>query len=119
MILEFTSEAECDLEQIADYIAEHNPRRALEWEFRRGSEVVSICQSARPMVLDVETMVGACCEGAGIAQIMERGSQHIMESGKIVEIFPDWPDETLALCGIYPSRRQMLSAHASFYVAQL
>jgi len=29
MILEFTSEAEGDLEQIADYIAEHNPQRAL------------------------------------------------------------------------------------------
>ncbi|WP_075292941.1 type II toxin-antitoxin system RelE/ParE family toxin [Pararhizobium arenae] len=31
MILEFTSEAESDLEQIADYIAEHNPRRALSF----------------------------------------------------------------------------------------
>lgn len=31
MILEFTSEAEGDLEQIADYIAEHNPRRALSF----------------------------------------------------------------------------------------
>lgn len=31
MILEFTREAEGDLEQIADYIAEHNPRRALSF----------------------------------------------------------------------------------------
>ncbi|MGV1964176.1 type II toxin-antitoxin system RelE/ParE family toxin [Agrobacterium sp. 22-222-1] len=31
MILEFSSEAENDLEQIADYIAEHNPRRALSF----------------------------------------------------------------------------------------
>lgn len=29
MILEFSSEAESDLEQIADYIAQDNPRRAL------------------------------------------------------------------------------------------
>ncbi len=29
MILEFSSEAENDLEQIADYIAEHNPLRAM------------------------------------------------------------------------------------------
>ncbi len=28
MILEFSREAERDLEQIADYIAEHNPQRA-------------------------------------------------------------------------------------------
>jgi len=31
MILEFTSEAESDLEQIADYIAKDNPRRALSF----------------------------------------------------------------------------------------
>lgn len=31
MIPEFTNEAEGDLEQIADYIAEHNPRRALSF----------------------------------------------------------------------------------------
>lgn len=31
MILEFSSEAEGDLEQIADHIAEHNPRRALSF----------------------------------------------------------------------------------------
>jgi len=29
MILEFSGEAESDLEQIADYIAEHNPLRAM------------------------------------------------------------------------------------------
>lgn len=31
MILEFSSEAERDLEQIADYLAEHNPLRALSF----------------------------------------------------------------------------------------
>lgn len=31
MILEFSSEAESDLEQIADYIAQDNPRRALSF----------------------------------------------------------------------------------------
>jgi DNA-binding transcriptional LysR family regulator len=68
--------------------------RAFEWEFRRGSDVFPIRQSARLMVSDVETLIGACCEGAGIAQVMEFGSQHIMANGKLVEIFPDWPDET-------------------------
>lgn len=56
--------------------------RAFEWEFRRGSEVFPIRQSARLMVSDVETMIGACCEGAGIAQVMEFGSQHMMASAR-------------------------------------
>ena len=79
--------------------------RPFEWVFRRGDEIVPISPSARLMVSDVETMIGACCEGAGIAQIMELGSRHIMDSGKLVEIFPDWPDETFPLYATYPSRR--------------
>ena len=79
--------------------------RPFEWEFRRGSEILPIRQSSRLMVSDVETMIGAWCEGAGIAQIMELGSQHIIDTGKLVEIFPDWPDETFPLYAIYPSRR--------------
>lgn len=40
MILEFSSEAESDLEQIADYIARDNPRRALSFirELRKTCE---------------------------------------------------------------------------------
>jgi len=79
--------------------------RAFEWEFHRGREVFAVCQPARLMVSDVETMIGACCEGAGIAQIMQLGSQRILESGQLVEIFPDWPDETFPLYAIFPSRR--------------
>ena len=40
MILEFSREAEHDLEQIADYIAEHNPQRAVSFlrELRSGCD---------------------------------------------------------------------------------
>lgn len=79
--------------------------RAFEWEFRRGSEIFPIRPPASLMVSDVETMIGACCEGAGIAQIMQLGSQRIMASGKLVELLPDWPDKTFPLYAIYPSRR--------------
>lgn len=44
MILEFTSEAEGDFEQIAAYIAEHNPRRALSFIRKlrsRGEDLIS------------------------------------------------------------------------------
>jgi DNA-binding transcriptional LysR family regulator len=79
--------------------------RPFEWEFHRGQEIFAVRQQARLMVSDVETMIGACCEGAGIAQIMQLGSRYIMESGKLLEIFPDWPGETFPLYAIFPSRR--------------
>ena len=88
--------------------------RPFAWEFRRGDEVVPVRQPARLMVSDVETMIGACCEGAGIAQVMQLGSRNIVASGKLVEIFPDWPDETFPLYAIYPSRQHRAAKVRAF-----
>lgn len=79
--------------------------RPFAWEFRRGSEVVPVQPPARLMVSDVETMIGACCEGAGIAQVLQLGSRNVVKSGKLIDIFPDWPDEMFPLYAIYPSRQ--------------
>lgn len=88
--------------------------RPFAWEFRRGDEVVPVRQPARLMVSDVETMIGACCEGAGIAQVMQLGSRNFVASGKLVEIFPDWPDETFPLYAIYPSRQHRAAKVRAF-----
>lgn len=88
--------------------------RPFEWEFRRGTEVFPVNQPARLMVSDVETMIGACCEGAGIAQIMQLGSRRFIEDGRLVEIFPDWPDETFPLYAIFPSRRHRAAKVRAF-----
>ena len=88
--------------------------RPFAWEFRRGDQVVPVRQPARLMVSDVETMIGACCEGAGIAQVMQLGSRNIVASGKLVEIFPDWPDETFSLYAIYPSRQHRAAKVRAF-----
>jgi DNA-binding transcriptional LysR family regulator len=88
--------------------------RPFEWEFRRGDEVVPVRQPARLMVSDVETMIGACCEGAGIAQVMQLGSRHIIEHGKLVEVFPDWRGETFPLYAIYPSRQHRAAKVRAF-----
>jgi DNA-binding transcriptional LysR family regulator len=88
--------------------------RPFAWEFRRGDDVVPVRQPARLMVSDVETMIGACCEGAGIAQVMQLGSRNFVASGKLVEIFPDWPDETFPLYAIYPSRQHRAAKVRAF-----
>lgn len=88
--------------------------RPFAWEFRRGDEVVPVRQPARLMVSDVETMIGACCEGAGIAQVMQLGSRNFVASGRLVEIFPDWPDETFPLYAIYPSRQHRAAKVRAF-----
>ncbi|WP_322092077.1 LysR family transcriptional regulator [Paraburkholderia bannensis] len=79
--------------------------RPFVWEFHRPRRKVVIAARGRLTVNDVSTMHGACLAGHGIAQIMALGTQPLFESGKLVDLFPDWPDERFPLYALYPSRR--------------
>lgn len=79
--------------------------RPFEWEFRRGEEIVPVETRGPLLVTDVGTMLGACLAGAGVAQVMALGVQDLLQQGRLVELFPDWPDETFPLHALYPSRR--------------
>ncbi len=79
--------------------------RPFEWEFRRGREVVPVRPSSPLMVSDVGAMLSACEAGVGMAQIMKLGSGHLLDSGRLVELFPDWPGELFPLHALYPSRQ--------------
>jgi DNA-binding transcriptional LysR family regulator len=78
--------------------------RAYEWEVRRKNEVLPLRVKRRLLVSDSGTLIGACEAGAGIAQILELGCKHLLESGRLVELFPDWSEERFPLYAIYPSR---------------
>jgi DNA-binding transcriptional LysR family regulator len=81
-------------------------RRLFAWEFRRGNEVVPVEVSGALTVSDVGTLLAACTAGVGVAQIMALGSRHLLDSGVLVELFPDWPDEFFPLYAYYNSRHQ-------------
>ena len=83
--------------------------RPFDWEFHRGEEIVPIAAPARLMVSDVETMLEACVAGAGIAQVMALGSERLLQSGELIELFPDWPDEVFPLYAIFPSRQHRVA----------
>jgi DNA-binding transcriptional LysR family regulator len=78
--------------------------RAYEWEVRRKNEVLPLRVKGRLLVSDSGTLIGACEAGAGIAQILELGCAQLLESGRLVELFPEWSDERFPLYAIYPSR---------------
>ena len=88
--------------------------RAFEWEFRKGREVLPVKPASRLMVSDVGAMLSACEAGVGIAQIMQLGSSHLIESGKLVDLFPDWPGELFPLYASYPSRHRRATKVRSF-----
>jgi DNA-binding transcriptional LysR family regulator len=56
------------------------------------------------MLTDAGTLIGSCIAGFGIAQVMNLGIKSLLDSGQLVDLFPDWPDETFPLYVLYPSR---------------
>jgi DNA-binding transcriptional LysR family regulator len=75
-----------------------------EWEFRRKRSVIAVETCGRLVVNDVQTMHAVCLAGHGIAQVMELGAEAMLADGRLVDLFPDWPDERFPLHAIYPSR---------------
>ncbi|MBB3901908.1 LysR family transcriptional regulator [Methylobacterium brachythecii] len=75
-----------------------------EWEFHRGTQVVPVAVGGPLMVGDVGTMIQACLAGAGIAQMLHLFVAEHVESGRLVELFPEWRDETFPLHAVLPSR---------------
>src|SRR5260221_2895815 len=78
--------------------------RPYSWEVRRRKEVIPLRVKGRLLVSDSGTLIGACEAGAGIAQILELGCKHLLDDARLVELFPEWPDERFPLYAIYPSR---------------
>jgi DNA-binding transcriptional LysR family regulator len=67
--------------------------------------VVEIPVAGHLLVSDAGTMLDACIAGAGIAQTLELGTQELIRSKQLVNLFPDWSGERWPLYAMYPRRR--------------
>ena len=95
------------------YIDPHRGK-PFPWEFHREKEILKVPASGYLTLSDVDTMVGACIAGAGIAQVLALGVGPLLESGALVDLFPDWSGETFPLYIIRPSRRLPPAAVQAF-----
>jgi len=78
--------------------------RPFPWEFHRKRKRITIDTPGRLLLNDAGTLLSACLAGYGVAQIMLLGSEALLEEGKLVELFADWPDEHFPLYALHPSR---------------
>jgi DNA-binding transcriptional LysR family regulator len=88
--------------------------RPFEWEFHRGRKILPVATHGSLTVNHVDTMHSVCVAGYGIAQVMAFGVESLLASGKLVELFPDWPDERFPLYALYPSRQYMPAKTRAF-----
>lgn len=91
-----------------------------DWEFHRGRKKTVVEVAGRLTVNDVGTMHSVCLAGQAVAQVMELGVKGYVAEGRLVELFPDWPDDTFPMYAYYPSRHHMpakVRAFLDFIVA--
>jgi len=81
--------------------------RPFQWEFHRGSERFLLYSEGQLVTNDVGTMHSVCLAGYGIAQVMALGAEHLLASGRLVNLFPEWAEERFPLYVLYPSRNHM------------
>ena len=77
------------------------------WEFHRGRKVIAFSPKSRLLLSDGGTLFAECLAGVGIAQVLALWSRELLEQGKLVELFPDWPGETYPLYALHPSRQHV------------
>ncbi|WP_395070177.1 LysR family transcriptional regulator [Paraburkholderia silvatlantica] len=75
------------------------------WEFHRKRKHVVVATHGRLTVNDPGALLNACLAGSGIAQMLLLGAEPLITDGRLVNLFPDWPDERFPLYVYYPSRR--------------
>jgi DNA-binding transcriptional LysR family regulator len=78
--------------------------RPFPWEFHRKRKRLIVETHGRLTVNDPGTMLGACLAGFGISQILELQHEHLIAEGRLVNLFPDWPDERFPLYAFHSSR---------------
>ncbi|MDR5784313.1 LysR family transcriptional regulator [Caballeronia sp. LZ065] len=79
--------------------------RPFVWEFHRKKKRLTVETRGRLTLNDPGTMLNTLLSGYGIAQILALGHEHLIESGKLIDLFPDWPDERFPLYAYHPSRQ--------------
>lgn len=78
--------------------------RPFAWEFHRKKKRMTVDTRGHLTLNDPGTLLSACLSGYGIAQILELGHEHLIAEGKLIDLFPDWPDERFPLYAFHPSR---------------
>jgi DNA-binding transcriptional LysR family regulator len=78
--------------------------RPFPWEFHQGKKRITVAVTGRLVLNDALTHLEICRSGLGIAQIMDLGIEPLLESGALVNLFPQWSDELFPLYVYHPSR---------------
>jgi DNA-binding transcriptional LysR family regulator len=81
--------------------------QTFHWMFVRGQDIIDVKTSNMLIVNDVGTMHAVTLAGEAVAQVLAFGAEDLLADGRLVDLFPDWPDEHFPFFALYPSRSNL------------
>ena len=88
--------------------------RSFPWEFHKRRKKLVLETSGSLTVNDAGTLYSVCLAGHGMAQVMDLGVGPMIADGRLVDVFPDWPDERFPLYALHPSRHHLPAKTRAF-----
>lgn len=84
------------------------------WEMVRGKKVVPLDVKGPLLVNQFGPMLAACLAGQGIAQLLDFHVKDLLAAGKLVQLLPDWSDETYPLYAFHHSAQHLSAKVRAF-----
>jgi DNA-binding transcriptional LysR family regulator len=88
----------------------HGSAGVYRWEFDKGKQSLAVAVQGPLIVDDVELLIRAAIDGAGLAFMLEAHAAPHLASGALVRLLEDWCPPFAGYFLYYPSRRQQPAA---------
>ena len=80
--------------------------RELPWEYVANGEEQLMSVPSRVIVNNAESYIACCLAGLGLMQIPRFDVQHLLDSGELIEVMPEFRAAPMPVSLVYPHRRQ-------------
>jgi len=89
-----------------------------DWDFIRGEETIAVKIAGQLTVTDTGGLLAACLSGHGIGQPLEIYTRRFLADGRLVQLLPEWADETFPL-HVYHHAPNLVSANVRAFLDYL
>jgi DNA-binding transcriptional LysR family regulator len=75
------------------------------WEFVRDTETIEVPTRGPLIFTDPKAMMDECVAGSGIGKLIGWGVKEQLETGTLIDLFPEWHGPIFPLYAFHPSRK--------------
>jgi DNA-binding transcriptional LysR family regulator len=88
----------------------HRGESVYKWELDKGDESLTIAVNGSLLLDDVDLVIQAALDGAGLAWVTEDRIAEHLESGALIRVLEDWCPPFPGFFLYYPTRKQQPAA---------